>query len=216
MVTGVAALPNGVIVAARDDEPVVISRDAGSSWELLLIDGQQLHRGPAGGVQATWDGRMYVRSVLYGSPDRPVFAWSHDAGVTWSAFLGQRSYVEVPQVFAVDPSEANVLYRSTVSGGPGVERSEDGGASFQPWGTTPAAVQALRLSGDGAQFWAMLRGSQLALSLDRGRTWEILGPTPVPLLGGSITVLPWLAATVFAVDLNGYVWVYWDVASSDL
>jgi hypothetical protein len=97
---------------------------------------------------------------------------------------------------AVHPTERSVVYAATETGG--VQRSEDGGRSWEPTGTEIGTTPVLVLAVDPLQpdvVYAGSSGDGLYRSANRGGSWENLGPKNDKV--ASIVVHPVVSAIVW-------------------
>lgn len=111
---------------------------------------------------------------------------SEDRGQTWSIVPVQSAAAALIGAFAVDPTDANILYVSgltnTGSPTPGVERSLDGGQTWTSTGEAEISARVRVLLVDPRQPRRVLAGTDrggVFSSEDQGESWQ-----PLPGLDG--------------------------------
>jgi photosystem II stability/assembly factor-like uncharacterized protein len=152
--------PDTVFFGSHDG--MLISRDAGESWEEGTLRGQDAMQ----------------QSIALADPPRhyvaghDVFMVSADGGATW-----QTQHTNLPSLdlhaFAGSPSDPNRLY--TVPAGMGLWTSSDGGATWSETAmpSTPNAQPvALAVAPNDSERVYLAQGGQIAISDDAGMTWR--------------------------------------------
>lgn len=134
------------------------SSDGGQSWLQIFTSGVSALQGPR-------EQPELVEAFGEGGWQR-----SEDAGRTWAAL----DRADVPRPLAVTlPGNAPVAIEAR---GAALARSEDGGAAWQvvepPLAAEVSALAVARYHMDTA--YAGSAAGELAVSTDRGRTWQIL------------------------------------------
>ncbi len=154
---------NPQVVLAAAGQQIQRSEDGGRTWQLVRddLDVQSLH-----------GDRSTPHDVTLLAADGARFV-SQDAGQTWMA---SESDSDAPDpTKTILPGREPVLLRVAANG---IERSADGGASWEqtssdaPWNGSVTIIQPSGYHIDTA--FAGSDGGQIAISTDRGRTWQMI------------------------------------------
>lgn len=166
------------------------SNDGGSTWSRLLSDdvyAVEVELAPNN------PDTVYVVGYEAYAPNRRALyvARSDDAAATWREESRMRSDALRQATLAVDPSEPHTVYIGT--GGHGVFKSSDGGASFfeKAQGMTAASPFAVAIDpNDPSRIYASLTLGDSFRSEDAGETWTRIPSGPGsgdPYLTSSVT-----------------------------
>jgi photosystem II stability/assembly factor-like uncharacterized protein len=173
----------GTILATDSSRPgVYTSTDGGTTWNLVVLplasaDGLELFAGSRGALYATTDSGT-------------VFA-SADVGATWQTVTANGG----PGSIVTDPANPQTVY----GGGDGVEKSVDGGHTWQTskHGFVDTSITSLALAPGRATPLLAADGGRIFRSSDRGKTWRAPGKD-LDAGVGTLAVDPQHPRTIFA------------------
>ena len=145
------------------------SRDRGATWEVVRVDPTSHAVGQQIAFAASKPGVVFV-------PSSNLHYRSSDGGKTWTSFRvpGQDAYA-----FAVDPSDANVVWAGGRGSSRHLSRSVDGGKTWKPFGVglPENRIKLLRVAPTSpATLYAVIGSGHLFRSADAGATWTELEP----------------------------------------
>jgi photosystem II stability/assembly factor-like uncharacterized protein len=211
VVSSVAAGPNDrLYVGGTGSEPLLISADGGATWQGAPWLGTSVSASPAS------TDVVYAMSHRDNAGRGPAgVARSGDGGLTWE--LQNRYPAGAVAADALDP---DIVYLGSGScrfpADPPpcgwLDRSRDGGATFEHLANFASIVTAISMSPDGAYFWVATGDGQLHLSTDQGATWS--AETGAPSTGSanvyvmSLSASPREPGLVFAVTSDRELWAY--------
>lgn len=169
----------------RDELPPLLglieSSDRGQTWQSRSLLGE-----------ADFHSLEFVRGSVYGyNSSAGVLMVSNDDGATWEA----RGSLPMAD-FAVIPTGGDeILVAATQEG---VQRSTDGGQSWEQLGGTPLVFLDWEDTGD---LWGIDSNGAVMRSTDGGETWEArgaIGQAPAALLA--------VAGKLYAADQTGTIY----------
>jgi hypothetical protein len=195
------AFGNGSADSAAGPYRLYASQDAGASWELRYTTG--LGRAKL----LLPKGRNTPATTLILYHNDAVFV-SSDGGKTFVEQLGLNT--QTSDVYFAHSLEGLIRSDNQENGPTNLALSRDGGATWAPLATLPAAPKLISLWGDrwepletapsAPQTVIYNHGDQHGYSLDGGRTWQIV--TDIPELR-DLQVTPYLPLTLIAVQYTG-------------
>jgi hypothetical protein len=165
---------------------VCASADGGTTWTMGAV-GFIFVTSIA--VAPSEPARVYAAGILAShAPPTPTFFRSDDGGVTWSGVSSLSPTGE--HALAVDPQDADLVYAATG----GVQRSRDGGATWETLLTGDATAVWVGLRSSSILFAARtfssgsavaLQSPAISVSDDGGATWSPLSAGLPPNVGVS-------------------------------
>lgn len=211
-----------VWVAPELPEPILRTFNRGEWWQgsVVVDDESGGVLGSAGArrvvLSSARPGLLYAALVSQGRGGEGL-GRSLDGGQTWTVIQPS-----VNSPFALDPTDATIVYRASSTDGRHLEVSTDGGLTFagqlhfiddrtsDNGLALDDRITALAVSMDRSRIWvATVRGS-LMVSNDRGQTWvDLVSPVPTtPFIRFSASPID--ARLLFAVSTAGELWAYRD------
>ncbi|RZU76339.1 BNR/Asp-box repeat protein [Micromonospora kangleipakensis] len=134
---------------------LIESRDGGDSWHSLLLAGH-----------ADFHVLRTTGAITYGLDSTSGTLMASSDRTTWDS----RSQIDAYDL-AVDPKRADIILATTERG---VQRSTDGGRTWQPSGGPPALLLHWQ---DAERLYAIGVDGRILLSSDGGDTWSPTGGT---------------------------------------
>lgn len=215
---------DGTLYAAGSDG-LVASGDGGQTWDagktvldspVHLVVGGTWASSLSVSPRVAGLGYASLRSAPFSPGGQPGLARSTDAGKNWELRLRRTGVV------AVDPLSSDVVYLASDDGCSGdapclprrrLDRSVDGGKTFEPFAAFEEQLVAISPNGDSTQFWVVTRGGHLLRSAAGGTSWERID---LPDGGGSVFQIsadPFDPHVVYVLTTSGQLWTYREAGS---
>ncbi|MCF6310840.1 MAG: hypothetical protein L3J39_00155 [Verrucomicrobiales bacterium] len=190
------------MVFFHTDHGASLTEDGGDTWSCLPAARQKdigAMTMPGGAYDPTPGSQTLISAV--GGWSRQRLCITHDDGRNWQVLAGRE---DIYRFFAWHPQNAKVVYAGTKTGG---LCSEDAGKT---WRQIDEPLRQM-FAGNGDILYSLRkteqRRSQILRSMDRGKTWELLGQE-LPHLISNFAVCPKDPNRIYAATEHSGVLIY--------